>query len=115
MLGFMATATPAPAPPGTPGIPGTPAQASRHLLTPSAPCRPMPPPLSQQRHSSAIGVAAMLSVLMYIIGVSSDGMITGEFCCLYQTGADFAAGCSFNRCVSNVTGFSMNIGLFDGN
>ena len=57
----------------------------------------------------------MLSVLMYIIGVSSDGMITGEFCCLYQTGADFAAGCSFNRCVSNVTGFSMNIGLFDGN
>jgi len=71
--------------------------------------------IARKEHSSAIALAALISVLMYIIGVSSDGMVVGEFCCLYQTGADVVAGCAFNRCVSNVTGFSVNIGLFDGN
>lgn len=71
--------------------------------------------IARKEHSSAIALAALISVLMYIIGVSSDGMVVGEFCCLYQTGADLMAGCEFNRCVSNVTGHSVNIGLFDGN
>lgn len=71
--------------------------------------------IARKEHSSAIALAAVTSVLMYVIGVSSDSMVVGEFCCLYQTGADIRAGCAFNRCVSDVTGFSVNIGLFDGN
>lgn len=81
--------------------------------------------VARKENASAIGLAAVLSVLMYFVVVASTRMITGEFCCLInQTGADqvadVATGCSFKPCAkktsnSEDTGFSINIGLFDGN